>query len=64
MESRLLTGREVAQKLSISKSFALLLMQREEIPTVRLSRLVRLRQEDLEKFIEQSIETKPRLMLK
>lgn len=64
MESRLLTGREVAQKLSISKSFAFLLMQRGEIPTVRLSRLVRLRQEDLEKFIEQSIETKPRLMLK
>ncbi len=64
MESRLLTGREVAHKLSISKSFAFLLMQRGEIPTVRLSRLVRLRQEDLEKFIEQSIETKPRLMLK
>ncbi len=64
MESRLLTGYEVAQKLSISKSFAFLLMQRGEIPTVRLGRLVRVRQEDLEKFIEQSIETKPRLMLK
>jgi excisionase family DNA binding protein len=64
MESRLLTGREVARKLNISKSFAFLLMQRGEIPTVHLGRLVRVRQEDLEQFIEQSIEKKPHLMLK
>ena len=64
MESRLLTGREVAHKLNISKSFAFLLMQRGAIHTVRLGRLVRVRQEDLEKFIEQSIENKPHLVLK
>ena len=64
MESRLLTGHEVARKLNISKSFAFLLMKRGAIHTVRLGRLVRVRQEDLEEFIEQSIEKKPLLMLK
>ena len=64
MESRLLTGHEVARKLNISKSFAFLLMQRGAIPTVRLGRLVRVRPEDLDKFIEQSIEKKPLLVLK
>ena len=53
MDGKLLTGSEVAQVLQVSKSFAHLLMQRGDLPVVRLGRLVRVRPEDLEKFIEE-----------
>lgn len=53
MDGKLLTGAEVAQVLQVNKSFAHLLMQRGDLPVVRLGRLVRVRPEDLEKFIEE-----------
>ena len=53
--NRLLCGEEVAQILNISKAFAYHLMARGDIPTIRLGRSVRVRPEDLEKFIETSV---------
>ena len=47
----LLRGKEVAQKLAISKSYAHRLMSIGAIPTVRMGRAVRCRPEDLENFI-------------
>ena len=55
MVNMLLKGNDVAEKLNVSKAFAYRLMAIGEIPTVRLGRSVRVRPEDLEKFIEASI---------
>ena len=51
----LLKGDQVARILNVSRSYAFLLMQRDEIPTVRLGRAVRVRPSDLERFISKSI---------
>jgi excisionase family DNA binding protein len=51
MLNRLLRGNEVAQILNISRAYAYLLMKRGQIPAVRIGRSVRVRPEDLEKFI-------------
>ncbi len=53
---RLLTAEEVAQILQVSKSFAYQLMKRNEIAVVRLGRSVRVRPEDLRRFIEGSVQ--------
>ena len=47
----LLKGDDIAKILNISRSFAFQLMQRGEIPTVKLGRAVRVRPADLERFI-------------
>ena len=54
--TRLLTVNDIAQRLQISQSFAYALMQRGEIPTVRLGRAVRVRPQDLEDFISSSVQ--------
>jgi excisionase family DNA binding protein len=54
--TRLLTVSDIAQRLQISQSFAYTLMQRGEIPTVRLGRAVRVRPQDLEDFINSSVQ--------
>ena len=54
----LLMGDDVARILNISRSFAFQLMQRGEIPTVRLGRSVRVRPADLERFILKSISSR------
>ena len=51
-EQRLLTGDEVARILQISKPYAYQLMQRGEVAVVRIGRCVRVRPEDLQRFIE------------
>lgn len=51
MITELLRGREVARILNISKALAYRLMAHGQLPTVRLGRAVRVRPEDLEKFI-------------
>ena len=51
---QLLKASEVATILQVSKSKAYMLMQRREIPTVRISRSVRVRRADLDAFIKQS----------
>ncbi len=48
----LLTGDDVARILQVSRSYAYMLLQRNEIPAVRLGRAVRVRPEDLEAFIQ------------
>ena len=49
---KLMTAGEVAQALNIRKSGAYQLMQWGEIPTVHISKAVRVRPEDLDAFIE------------
>ena len=53
MEVRLLKSDEVAEILKISRAMAYKLMQRGEIPTIRIGSAVRVRVEDLELFVEQ-----------
>jgi len=49
---KLLKANEVAELLSVSRSFAYALMQTGQLPTVHLGRSVRVRPEDFEKFIQ------------
>ena len=51
---KLLKGSEVARLLNVSRSFAYLLLQSGDIPTVRLGRSVRVRPSDLVDFISQN----------
>lgn len=54
-QTRLLKAMEVAQILNVSKAFVYQLMQRGVIPTVKIQGAKRVRQEDLFRFIENSI---------
>jgi len=56
MELRLLKSDEVAEILKISRAMAYKLMQRGEIPTIRIGSAVRVRVEDLEKYVTQKAE--------
>ena len=56
---KLLTAKEVAEILNISKAFAYKLMQAGEIRTVVIGSSRRVRREDLEDFIFQN--TKPQV---
>jgi excisionase family DNA binding protein len=49
--SPLLRAVEVAKRLNISRSLAYQLMQSGEIPTVRIRKLVRVYEPDLEQYI-------------
>ncbi len=51
---RLLNAEEVAATLNISKSLAYRLMQHNKIPTVKINRAVRVRENDLNEFIQRS----------
>jgi len=53
MKGRLLTIREVAGLLHVSRSHAYSLMRHSNIPIVRIGSLVRVRPEDLELFIRE-----------
>lgn len=55
MEEKLLKGKEVADKLGVSSSFAYLLMKRGDIPTVRIGTAVRVRLVDLERYIREKV---------
>jgi excisionase family DNA binding protein len=46
---------EVAQRLDISKAMAFQLMQRGQIPTIRVGQAIRVRQQDLEEFIRSQV---------
>ena len=50
-DTRLLTAPDVARILNISKGAAYQLIQQKKIPSVRINRNVRVRQEDLDEFI-------------
>jgi predicted DNA-binding transcriptional regulator AlpA len=51
----LLKSDDVAHILNISRSMAYLLMERGDIPTVHISRAVRVRPKDLEQYIQANI---------
>ena len=51
----LLKSDDVARILNISRSMAYLLMERGDIPTVHISRAVRVRHKDLEQYIQANI---------
>lgn len=50
MES-LLKGKEVAERLSISRSQAYALMRSNQIQTIKIGKSIRVSSDDLEKFI-------------
>ncbi len=56
VEERLLTGMDVARRLGISKTKAYLLLQRGDIPSVKLDRNVRVRQQDVEEYIRRKLQ--------
>ncbi len=49
---RLLIAQDVAAALNMGLSTIYMLMERGELPSIRIGRSVRIRPEDLEKFIE------------
>jgi excisionase family DNA binding protein len=51
----LLRGGDVARILNISRSQAYQLIQRKKIPAVHIGRSVRVRSEDLHKFISENL---------
>ena len=55
MSTQLLKVNNVAEKLNISISMAYQLIQRGEINAVHIGRAVRVREEDLEKYVNQQI---------
>ena len=55
--SQLLRPDDVARMLNISKSLAYRLLEQGQIPTVRFNRTVRVRQADLDAFVERSYST-------
>jgi excisionase family DNA binding protein len=50
--SRLLNAQDVAAALNMGLSTVYLLVERGELPSIRIGRSVRFRPEDLEEFIE------------
>jgi len=54
----LLKATDVAERLGISRSLAYRLMQTNEIPTVKINSLVRVRPEDLETYIQTNLTVK------
>jgi excisionase family DNA binding protein len=55
MEVQLLKSEEVAAILKISRSMAYAIMKRGDIPTVRIGSSVRVRPEDLDKYIQDNV---------
>jgi excisionase family DNA binding protein len=58
IETPLLTAPDVARILNISKGAAYKLIQLNQIPSVRINRSVRVKQEDLEEFISDNSRSK------
>ncbi|MCK4782874.1 MAG: helix-turn-helix domain-containing protein [Desulfobacteraceae bacterium] len=56
IRKRLLTARDIAYLMQISKSKAYDLMRSGEIPAVRIGRSIRVREEDIDQYIEDHLE--------
>ena len=54
--SRLLNAQDVAEELSIGLSTVYVLLERGELPSIRIGRSVRVRSEDLKKFVESKVQ--------
>ena len=59
---RLLTAGDVASRLNISKAKAYQLLQRGEIPCIRMGRTIRVRPAELEAYILQNVRWQKRLV--
>ena len=57
--SRLLNAQDVAAALKMGLSTVYMLVERGELPSIRIGRSVRIRPEDLEKFIESKAQRQP-----
>jgi excisionase family DNA binding protein len=53
--TNLMTGEEIAKILHVSRAYAYQLMRQKLIPTVKIGRSVRVRPEDLERFIDANL---------
>lgn len=53
--TNLMTGEEIAKILHVSRAYAYQLMRQKLIPTVKIGRSVRVRPEDLERFISANL---------
>lgn len=53
--SRLLNAQDIAVALNIGLSTVYLLLERGELPNIRIGRSIRIRPEDLEEFIESKV---------
>jgi excisionase family DNA binding protein len=53
--SKLLKPMDVASRLNISRSFAYMLLETQQLPTVRIGRTMRVRAQDLEAYIEANL---------
>jgi excisionase family DNA binding protein len=62
MEESLLRSDEVAEILKVSVSMAYTLMRRGDIPTVRIGSSVRVRKEDLDRYITENVSQSAPLM--
>ena len=62
MEESLLRSDEVAEILKVSVSMAYTLMRRGDIPTVRIGSSVRVRKEDLDRYINENVSQTAPLM--
>lgn len=60
MEERLLKPAEIAEILQVSRALAYSLLQRGEIPAVRIGTVVRVRRIDLEQYINEKAHQKNR----
>ena len=65
MGERLLKPADVAEILQVSKAHAYVLMKRGEIPSVRIGKIVRVRLEDLERYLnEKAVQNKNQFSLR
>ena len=60
MEERLLKPAEIAEILQVSRALAYSLLQRGEIPAIRIGTVVRVRRIDLEQYINEKAHQKNR----
>lgn len=56
MFTKLLKSDEIAELLGVSKSFAYKLIRLGTIPSIRMGRSVRVRQEDLDIFVTSNVQ--------
>lgn len=59
MIGKLLKGIEVAEVLNVSRAFAYRMMADGRIPTLKFGRSVRVRPEDLQTFMTESVSQRP-----
>jgi len=56
MSNKLLKPNEIAERLNVSKPQIYLMLRNGDIPVVRIGRCVRVREIDLEKYIQNNLE--------